>query len=173
MNVLELFEASSETWAHKGKFYKCYCNLPKKQWNRIVSVSKIISENGISPSLLKVDNETQTLTWQRAIPFVCSSNEPPKGVTLSIKEIQNQIRQQIQKLHSLGYVHGDLHIANICYLDGKIFLTDFDTTILVSEDGDSDWFRYYIENAYDEINNIEEFKDYELNNFWRTDFLYP
>jgi len=104
----------------------------------------------------------------------------PQGLTLQSLEdpmILESIDSQIEKLHGLGIIHGDLHSNNIKYrseidpsaikesLAVKVYFIDLDTCFFMKEYHDYQFPKKWIESAFDDISTLEEFTGYENINY--------
>lgn len=168
MNPLKIFDAYAETWIEDGVFYKKYEGLPEWRWIQIAYACLVLSNEEISPPLLTINNVEYIMSWEEVIPFESSSEELPEGINLYASDIQRQISSLVNKLHKLGYAHGDLHIGNIGVIDGnRVVMLDFDSIIRIGDN--EDWVQALLE-IWD-VNTIEELMEEEKTS-WKTDVLY-
>jgi predicted unusual protein kinase regulating ubiquinone biosynthesis (AarF/ABC1/UbiB family) len=93
-----------------------------------------------------------------------------KTYDMTVQEIQEEITILVDTLHSLGYGHGDLHMGNIGFKNGRFYLLDHDTVYKVSE-GRVPWLNKWIVQYYDDqFDSFDEFVQYDYDN-WKSDWL--
>lgn len=116
---------------YDGKFYKHYEDIDEARWQRIKTGAQTMSDHRISPPLLAIQEtpDTKTLIYSQVILMKYSSEIFPD---LNSNEVVRQINGLVQRMHQLGYGHGDLHNENILFgsvNDGtpRFYLIDFDT----------------------------------------------
>jgi len=172
MNALDYFGTTTRTMIKKGVFYKRYLGLSDWRWTQIACACLMLSELGISPRLLKIDNKRKTLVFEEIIPFEPGMDEIPKGVEISIKEAKEQITILVERMHNVGFVHGDLHLGNIGVVDGnRIVFVDFDSVMRLGRDDEEDWVKAYLKGGYDDITTVNELMEYEETS-WMEDGIW-
>lgn len=58
--------------------------------------------------------------WTFEYKFIAGNHEPT-----TVKDFRGAV-EVLRKVHSLGYIHGDVRIENIVFGGGKSYLMDFD-----------------------------------------------
>ena len=109
----------------------------------------------------------------KIVPLQPSMEELPDEVELSVVDLKRQISILVERMHDLGYVHGDLHIGNIGVRNGnQAVLLDFDSIMRIGVDDTEDWVREYIRNGFeeDDVAILTDFISYEETS-WQTDVL--
>ena len=173
MNVLEVFGACARSYKRGNLFYKEYRELPDWRWVEIVTACIILSNEEISPPLVTVYHSKRTIVWEKIVPLRSSMEELPDEVELSVADLKQQISILVERMHDLGYVHGDLHIGNIGVRNGnQAVLLDFDSIMRIGVDDAEDWVREYIRNGFekDDVAILTDFISYE-ETCWQTDVL--
>lgn len=163
MNFGEVIGCKTNYWIEDNSFMKSYDNIDEYHWNRIKNASLLFSKHRIGPLVKSIDNNFFTISYQIVITF---NNHTP----VIIPDIKEKICLLIDKMHSLGYGHGDLHINNIGYLNGELFILDHDS-VYRTDEHPPDWLLTWIHEGHDWEGSFEEFilNDYET---WRTDWLF-
>ena len=100
---------------------------------------------------------------------VRQSTAESKIPVISIEDIRNNIISLVDKLHSLGYGHGDLHIGNIGFKERNIYLLDHDTIYKI-ENGHVPWLSKWMEIGFEWIESFEAFVDNDYDT-WNGDWL--
>lgn len=145
-------------------FYKYYYDISDYHWDRISTAALALSDAGIGPKVLKiVDDDDRYIVYERVDAFDdCLSH-------VSKEELITKITALVDKMHSIGYGHGDLHQGNLGCKDGNIFVLDHDTVYKISE-GETEWLKKWMEDGFDWDGTFEEFVDYDYD-AWRYDDL--
>lgn len=152
-------------------FKKYYTDIDDDHWNRIKNAALLLSDHNIGPKVLTIDEKDKIIGYEIVTPF--DTFDPPTIPEMNVQDIRNTIVYLVDKLHSLGYGHGDLHINNLGYKDNNIYLLDHDTIYNIQDfkDGKTVWLEKWMDEAFDDINTAEEFiaTDYDG---WNTDWLH-
>lgn len=162
-----------ETIINPDTVEKIYYDLSDNHWNRILAASAILAKHYIGVNILKVENEGiefRSITYEKIIPFN-NYAVPKELMRTSIYDIQDMITNLVDKMHKLGYGHGDLHILNLGVKNGEIRLLDYDTVYELSDlDNLSNhkWLESWIIDRYDGDFDYFVVSDYES---WKTDWL--
>lgn len=162
MNFLKTIGANRKVYLHEDSFSKCYSGLDDYHWGRILEASVVLSRHEISPVVLSMTNEGtdyRCIDYQRVTPFLnkYENNYPP---TISPTEIRNQVKTLINKMHELGYAHGDLHPGNLGYIGNKIYILDLDTVYSIKE-GVTDWLSDWMYDGFTWDGTFEEFIEHD------------
>ena len=169
MNFGEVIGCQISHWIEDDSFLKCYENIDQYHWNRIKSISLLLAEHKIGPAVKYIDEKCFIIAYQIVVPF---NNFTP----VLIQDIKEKINLLIDKMHSLGYGHGDLHIDNIGYLNEDLFLLDHDSSYFIEDSYHdmnllSQWLLTWMQEGHDWDGSFEEFVAQDYNT-WRTDWLF-
>lgn len=89
-------------------------------------------------------------------------NEYSFSDKILIKNIENKIND----MHNMEIIHGDLHEGNIRYTDNKeVYFVDVDTAFTIKEYHELNFPKEWIIKGFSDINNLEEFLEYEKVQF--------
>jgi hypothetical protein len=150
-------------------FTKNYYNINPEHWKRIRDTSLLLSDEGIGPKVIDVNESTHSIQYESVEPF--ESNEPPNIPEMSIGDIRHEIINLVDRLHSLGYGHGDLQLENLGFKNNKIYMLDHDTVYNIEDlyNGNAKWLERWIKIGFDWEGSNEDFvnTDYDTwNNDW-------
>ena len=86
---------------------------------------KLFSESGINvPDIASYDEERKQLSTVLIIGTVVSDSRYSKNQS---RDVCLKLITQVEKLHKLGYLHGDLNPSNVVISDNKeVYLIDFE-----------------------------------------------
>lgn len=173
MNFLETLGAFADTEIlADGSFCKIYFGLPRWHWDRIKQVAIDLDHAGIGPKVTSINDSDMEICYHQVQPLNCQMQRRDVYDTygMTVKEIQKRITNLVDILHSLDYAHGDLHMDNIGFKDGKFYLLDCDTIYRISQ-GEVPWIKQWIEKCFGEEFSFDEFVNYDYDN-WKTDWLF-
>ncbi len=97
------------------------------------------------------------------MPKLNPISDEDMGLIEKYRRLLPQILEKVDKLHSLGYIHGDLNINNILVDNvGKVYLSDLDTMMSRNEINENPalFTKVLDEHSY-EGNDIDGFMAYE------------
>lgn len=171
MDFLNLLGASADTAIlANGSFRKSYFDLPRCHWNRIKQAAIDLDDACIGPTVITIDDAKMKIYYQEVQPLdpQMEDDEVYDAYGMTVEQIQDKITNLVDVLHSLDYGHGDLHMKNIGFKDGRFYLLDHDTVYTISE-GEVPWVKQWNVEAFDEL-PFDEFVDYDYDN-WKSDWL--
>jgi hypothetical protein len=148
-------------------FNKYYSNINDEHWLRIKSASLLLSNENIGPKVLSIIEDGHIIQYEKITPF--NNDIPPMIPGMSVGDIQNNIILLVNKLHSLGYGHGDLHIENIGFKENNIYMLDHDTIYKIG-DGQVPWLLKWMQIGFEWNESFEAFVDNDYNT-WDSDWL--
>lgn len=168
MDFLGTLGASADT-EKVDVFCKSYFDLPQCHWNRIRQASIDLDQACIGPKVISIDNVKMKIYYQEVQPLDSRMRDDEVYDTygMTVEKIQDRVDNLVDILHSLDYGHGDLHIGNIGFDNGRFYLLDHDTIYTISE-GEVPWLNKWIAEAFDEL-PFDEFVDHDDN--WKSDWL--
>ena len=159
MSFQKLFGYKTHTKCADGNFFKYYEGISDYHWERIIKTTLELSDMKIGPPIISIRNNC--IVYKEIIPL-----DPSTPINISSAEIT----RVVEKMHQLGYAHGDLHMENIGYdNDGNIYILDHDTVYTITDSPD-EWVRLWMEKGFDWVDTFNEFIEYDYDN-WRTDWL--
>jgi hypothetical protein len=154
----------------EDSFIKKYDRIPKEHWVRIRDASVLLSDTGIGPKVISINNKNTSIQYERVIPF--DYNTEPMIPGMSIDDIRNTIIALVDSLHSLGYAHGDLHLGNLGYKDNKIYILDHDSIYKIDDlyKGKLKWLTNWMKVGFEWEGSLEDFvnNDYDT---WNSDWM--
>lgn len=145
------------------QFTKTYSRLDDFHWNRIYNAALLLSDNNIGPRVLDIDHEHHEISYE-IISFLGDDGEIPRDLFLTKEQMINQITTLIDKLHDLGYFHGDMCIGNIGYKNNTMYLIDPDTIHPITDQPDA-WMNEWITKYFDWEGSFSEFIEYDYTNW--------
>lgn len=161
---------SAYTYVEGDSFYKEYDNIDD-HWLRIRNAAVFLSREDLGPKVISINDDLNLIQYERVTPF--NNDSKPIILRMSISDIRNAINSLVNKLHSLGYGHGDLHIENIGFKDNKIYILDHDTIYKIEDlyNGKAEWLVKWMLIGFEWDASLEDFvnNDYET---WNSDWLY-
>ncbi len=163
MNFGKVIGFITSNWIEGNSFMKSYDNINEYHWNRIKTASLLFSKHRIGPLIKSIDDTFFTIEYQIIVPFNIST-------PVIMPDIKEKICLLIDKMHSLGYAHGDLHINNIGYFNNELFILDHDSVYLINENPPK-WLLTWMQEGHDWEGSLEEFISNDYGT-WRTDWLY-
>lgn len=151
----------------EDSFFKTYEDIEEMHWIRIKTASTFLSNENIGPKVKSIDDESHTIEYERVTPLDNSEKSPRPNMTK--EEIRQKICRLVEKLHALGYGHGDLHIGNIGFGNDNLYILDHDSVYRI-EEGEVEWLGRWMREGHDWEGTFEEFvkNDYET---WNTDWI--
>lgn len=160
------YETSDES------FYKYYQDLDPSHWSRIKDISLMLSDHLIGPKVIKItdqtdDNKISCIEYQKVVPFSFKNHLIRPNLTIA--KIRGKISALVDKLHGLGYAHGDLHMCNLGFIGTQMFILDHDTIYKIS-DGPVPWLSLWMKDGFNWAGSFEEFVKYDYIN-WQSDWL--
>lgn len=157
-----------------GFYYKEYHHISNNDWDRIKQGCIAMAENGIAPKIVKIIEETETDSGRYIISESVNRFKlfkPEIRPKMTNEEIISAVRNQISKMHSLGYCHGDLHLESIGFKDNVIYIVDFDTIFKIKDP--EEWVPQWMKEGFDWDRTFEEFVKYDYDKFisnWLLEF---
>lgn len=148
-------------WTDDEYFYKRYPRYDDERWKRLMKIAKILSNANVTPKLTGNWPNERILKWEKIIPLDIDDPEGSRilfegyGLT-SARPVKDLIRIKVAKLRELGYVHADLHINNLGFLDGEFYILDIDTVTDIETERDLPWLIEFMEGDLD----IQDFDEY-------------
>ena len=124
----------------KSRIVKIFRAKTDERANREIAISTIMGENGIGPKLYnagKMKEDYYYMVMERISGDLMSM---PRWLRKKYEpQINDQIRKLMDKMHSLGFIHGDLKWDNIGYKNmkqstPKIYIIDFGLSIKFPRD---------------------------------------
>lgn len=148
-------------------FYKYYYDISQLHWARISNSALLLSKHELGPHVFKINDEEHCIIYQKVTPF--NANNKTTHPNMSIQQIQSNLSSMIDRLHVLGYGHGDLHINNIGFIGDKLYILDHDTIYKI-EDGQVNWLSLWMNEGFQWQDSFEDFieNDYDT---WKSDWL--
>ena len=175
MNYLSTINATSDTKIENGVFSKSY-DIPEEHWTRIKKVSQYLSDASIGPLVISINEDDKEIFYEEVSPLDCTLVDDPEMIKtlygLTTSEIINKITELVDRLHQQGYGHGDLHMNNIGFKDGRFYILDHDTVYRIDE-GMVPWLKKWIDEGFDGCFDGESFDDFVADDYegWRSDWL--
>lgn len=168
--ILEkILKFNTETCRYPNRFRKYYYNINDEHWTRIKTATLALSSAGIGPKVLAYEEEDDKwIDYQIVTPLDSHNKTVVPGLTNA--EVVEKIEKLVTKMHSLGYGHGDLHPANLGFIDERIYILDHDTCYRIA-DGPVPWLQKWMDIGFYWEGSFEEFVNYDYNMF-RSDSLH-
>lgn len=152
-------------------FYKKYIHISDEHWIRIRNASLLLSNEGLGPKVISISEDDHRIQYELVTPFD-NSNAPPIA-EMSVDEIRDAIIALVDRLHALGYAHGDLHLGNLGFKGDKIYILDHDTIYKIDDlyQGKLKWLRRWMDVGFEWEDSLEDFvnNDYET---WDSDWIF-
>lgn len=99
--------------------------------NRVFKLIKekalILSNNKIGPKIITINKDEKTIKYEN-VDVLDDGNYP-----MDKSEMKQKINELVNKLHELGYAHGNLEISNIGHKNGKFYIINPDTLFKINE----------------------------------------
>nr|QBK88012.1 MAG: uncharacterized protein LCMAC202_03740 [Marseillevirus LCMAC202] len=152
-----------------NSFYKYYDNINDEHWIRIKNVARILSNEGLGPKVFSItdDNNYHCIEYQRITPF--NAHNDKIRPNMSTKKIRDKISSLVDRLHSLGYGHGDLHLENIGFQDDTLYILDHDTIYRI-EEGQVKWLLLWMKKGFGWEDSFEDFVEDDYDS-WMSDWI--
>jgi hypothetical protein len=149
-------------------FLKCYNGINEDHWNRIKNVAIIFSNEDVGPKVKSLDDHSHTIEYEKVTAFNVSRKDIRPNMTT--QDICREIHSLVDKLHFLGYGHGDLHLGNIGFNNDHLYILDYDTVYRI-EEGPVEWLALWMKEGFDWE---ESFGDFVQNDHdtWVSDWIY-
>jgi hypothetical protein len=166
MSVTDIIGFDTYTKVDGDYFYKKYDNIEETHWLRISNASRLLSEEKIGPKVIFIDENNHMIQYERVIPV----DDKPDIPNMSSSDIVHAITVIINKLHSLGYGHGDLHIENLGYKDGKFYILDHDTIYKIEDlyHNNAPWLELWMEYGFSWKGSFEDFVHNDYKNWYNA-----
>lgn len=154
MRFIDIIGCSTSYWVEGDSFLKCYEDIEKDHWTRIKNVAIFLSNETLGPKVKSIDEDSYTIEYEKITPFNAHNKDiNPK---MTNKEIRCEIHSVVDKLHSLGYGHGDLHLGNIGFINDKLYILDCDSIYRIDE-GPVEWLALWMKEGFDWEGSFSEF----------------
>jgi len=145
-----------------GCCYKQYTNIDDFHWKRILDASNAFADASIGPKVIAIGEKDHVIVYRLITPFneldrnvrprqfVIERNENGSITNhyfrdLTDEEIVAKITEIIEKMHKLGYDHGNLCLENIGFdASANIYILEHDFAYKTS-DGIPSWLENYVE----------------------------
>lgn len=155
--------------------------LDYDEWTRIKKAYLLLSAEGLGAKVLNIEENKSGNTYDIYLEKVQTFTfDDDKAVNndlsifqdLTYEELKSKIGDLVDKLHELGYCHGDLNLANIGYRQGEdgsytLLLLDLETMFKIDEP--PSWVIKYIDQFYDfkgtDKNKIKDLINYDNENW--------
>lgn len=171
MDIGDIIGCSKVCYVEDGFCYKEYYGINDFHWNRIKNGSMIMSERGISPKIIRIEEKEnrKCIVYEEITPF--SIHDCQMRPNMTNDEITRIISNLVKVMHSLGYGHGDLHLENIGFKGDNIYLLDFDSIYQI-DNGPEPWLEEWMERGFDWDGTYTDFIKDDYHNFM-SDWLSP
>ena len=158
----------------------------EKDRNNEVKIYKVMSKHGIAPKIVNekfskiIGNNTKyffsmqkyQMTFEQ---FLKQSPQPTMNI---LQFVVNKIVKLIEKMHKLGYRHGDLHAQNIVVskvrrnktVSYKVKIIDFGANLNVMERNYVEWRNTLLKNTINELTKYN-FNKMNFNSLTRSSVL--
>ena len=124
----------------KSRIVKIFYARSGDHANREIAINTIMGENGIGPKLYNAGMMSENYYYMVMERISGDLMSMPRWLRKKYEyQINDQIRKLMTKMHSLGFIHGDLKWDNIGYKNmkqsaPKIYIIDFGLTIKFPRD---------------------------------------
>lgn len=125
----------------------------RKLFNNAVKISQIMANIGIAPNIIHINTKNMKIIFQYI-----------QHVKTNHTKFVEDVIKSIDKMHLLGYGHGDLHLGNIINGADKVYLIDFDHSYNII-DGKNDPCVLDWMNNNCGIDNYDDFVKWDYHNF--------
>lgn len=141
-----------------------YSMYARKHQLRIFKNVKALSKAGVAPKIISVSNGK--IKYEKV---TCYSEEEgfPSGLKLSMKEIHDAYIAQVEKMHSLGYAHGDLGPFQLAFTeDQRLVFVGWTYCFSIAKDRNREWLRKWREEWFSDMDTHEKFvaNDFSIRN---------
>lgn len=140
-------------------------------WKRIRDNTILFSDHGLCPNVVRINEKSKKIFFEKITPFDQWVKIPELG-HLSNKKIKKEICALVNKLHDLGYGHGDLILANLGFSKNKFYLLDLDSSFHIASSKKEKWLKNWMTD-YCNHYFYNDISDYLQDDFlhWQTDWL--
>lgn len=145
----------------KGYMVKDYSSLTKEEFDRLLSIYTILSDNGIYPKIYVNEME---ISCKEITPLAVGDETTFGHPRLPFSELEKKIDEKIALMHSLDLAHGDLCIYNIGYIDDEIYFMNVDYAFKISE-GMTEHVKGLMDEGFEWEETFDEFVSYDFNNW--------
>ena len=124
----------------KSRIVKIFLAKTDDHANREIAISTIMGENGIGPKLYNAGKMSEKYYYMVMERISGDLMSMPRWLRKKYEaQINDQIRKLMDKMHNLGFIHGDLKWDNIGYKNmkqsaPKIYIIDFGLSIKFPRD---------------------------------------
>lgn len=174
MPILDKFLGSkSKIYIKHDKVIINIENLDYDEWTRIKKAYLLLSAEGLGAKVYNVSEDMDNGLYSLELEKISTFDDEIFRI-LSQEDIIEDIDTLIDKLHDLGYAHGDLHLENIGFrkVNGKYIFLLLDLETMFNIDNPPEWIETYIDKYYDfegsRKNKIRELVQHDYNN-WKFD----
>jgi hypothetical protein len=168
MRFVDIIGGSTCYWVKGDSFLKGYgYDIEEEHWTRIKNTAIVLSDKSIGPNVKSIDDDSYIIEYEKITPFNAHNKDIKPN--MSNKEIRCEIRSLVDKLHSLGYGHGDLHLGNIGFANDKIYILDPDSIYRI-EEGPVEWLASWMKEGFDWEGSFSDFVQNDYTT-WLTDWV--
>lgn len=140
-----------------------YSMYTKKHQMRIFKNVGVLSKAGIAPKIVSINNGK--IKFEKV---TCYTEEGfPDGLDLPMKEIHEMYLAQVEKMHALGYAHGDLGPFQLAFTEDKrLVFVGWTYSFSIAKDKNREWLREWREKWFSDMDTYEKFieNDFSLKN---------
>lgn len=145
-------------------FYKKYTHINDEHWIRIRNTSLLLSYEDLGPKVISISEDDHRIQYEMVTPF--DNDNVPQIPGMSINDIRDAIIALVDRLHALGYGHGDLHLGNLGFKGNKIYILDHDTIYKIDDlyHDKLKWLRRWMDVGFEWEGSLEDFvnNDYQV-----------
>lgn len=140
-----------------------YSMYTRKHQMRIFKNIGVLSKAGIAPKVISVSNGK--VKFEKVI---CYTEEGfPEGLDTTMKEIHEMYIAQVEKMHSLGYAHGDLGPFQLAFTQNKrLVFVGWTYSFSIDKDKNREWLKEWREKWFCDMDAHDKFveNDFVLRN---------
>jgi len=153
-------DTNTQSNTQSKTYTKKYSN--RSTFTNSLKISKIMASNGISPQVLSHSYDNLEIVYE-FIESVALNGNDTTNIIASI--FINNVHELVDKMHALGYCHGDLHLGNIINGKDRVYLIDFDQSFNIEKGRTQTKVLNYMKDYYDWTGTYEQFVQYDYDNF--------
>lgn len=158
------YNAASVRKEEKQQLVLDYTAVHERHWRRILANTITLVAEGLAPPLVEVRNKVFVFE------HVARLSQVKPHAWLTPKDIVEKTTNLVQRLHDLGYGHGNLNINNLGINEaGTVYLLGLEYVYRLKKDKHASWLRYWME-FYCDCDSYEDFVQGDFEN-WKTDAL--